>query len=526
MPPRLLRWAATIAAATVLLNAAAAHAAGYAVDGVAPWKQNASPVGWSSSLNRVVYNSRGTNGLWNAYSANPDGSDPECLTCALPDYAGVGTGTNRGASDVSPDGEYMLATVEEPVHAGLIGAADTMPGAGADNNVWLYTTDGQHAWPLTDIAAAGQHSYGSLWPRFDRTGNEIVWASATEPALLNFGAWQLKVANIVWSGGVPSLSDIRTIDPVAGKFYEPYGFSPDDSNIVFASNAGELGVINDQIDTININGTGFTHLTSPDPSAIIDYSEFGWYAPNNQIIYSSSIYAASGGLDYWTMNGDGSDPQQLTYFNEPWNSESLGKSLAESLAFDPSDPNLFIAAVASDSSSEHVNAETVTLAPSNAGLTEQFYTGESFGKLLYSTTQNPADGLDAMWTSPAPGVPENDYSTKWTGTITPPSTGSYSFCVIADSSSSAYLYLNGQELIDGKHFYGRRGCATVAETAGSPVAIEMEYEHGIGPSHAQLSWIAPGGSGPTVVPAEVLSAAAPTLAPRAARRPRRYRDRG
>jgi hypothetical protein len=490
------------------LGAFASTAGAQQVEGVTPWMQNAAPVGWSSSLNRIVYNSYGSNGLFNAYSANPDGSDPTCLTCSLPDFSGVGTGTNRGAADVSPNGQYMLATVEEPIHAGAIGASWTQPGSGGANNVWLYSTNGQHAWQLTNIAAAGPtQAYGTIWPRFDRTGNEIVWASMYAPAVANLGFWTLKVANIVWTNGVPSLGDIRTIEPATDTFFEPYGFTPNDQGIIFASNAQEPSIIDDQIDSININGTGLTQLTAPNPSTVINYNEFAWYTPSNQIIYGSTRDATSGGMDYWTMNSDGTNPQRLTYFNEPWDTESLGYSVAEGLAFNPNNPNQFIASVSTDISSEHVNAVMVTLDPSNTdGLSEQFYSGTNFGQLLYTTNQDPSDGYYAD-SSPAPGVPGTDYSIKWTGAVTPPTSGPYTFCVVADAN--AELYINGTELINGWYSYGQRECASVTATAGHELAIELDYEQGFGPAWAQLSWIPPGASTPTMIPPTALSPVVP-----------------
>jgi hypothetical protein len=478
---------------------------GSTIQSVTAWKQDASPVGWSAALNRIIYSSRGANGLFNAYSAGPDGSDPQCLTCAIPTFPVVGAATNRGVSDVSPDGRYMLVTVERGNHGGRIGAAWTQPGKGGANDVWLYTTDGAHAWPLTNITAAGQQAIGTIWPRFDRTGNEIVWASMYSPALLNLGYWQLKVANIVWTGGVPSLANVRAIQPPGNAFYEPYGFSPDDSHILFASNAGTPFWYDTQIDSVATGGSGLTRLTQPATGAPLRYNEFAFYTPADAIIYGSTLDATSGGLDYWIMNPDGTDQRRLTYFNSPWNTEYLGYSIVAGLVFNPANPNQFLASVAGDKTGENVNALMVNLNPFSglAGLTEKFYSGQSFGQLVASTLGNPSDGFDAD-ASPAPGVPATNYSVRWTGAVTPPASGSYGFCLFANTA--------GQLLIDGHNAVntsGRRECATVTTGAGRPIAIEMDYEHARGPAFAQLSWIPPGASSPTLIPTSALSATAP-----------------
>lgn len=476
---------------------------GNTVQSITAWKQNAAVVGWSAATGRVIYNSIGSDGMFDAYSSNPDGSDPECLTCTIPSFAGVGTSTNRGASDVSPDGRYMLVTVENGTHLGSIGASWTQPGKGGANNVWLYTTDGTQAWPLTNIDAASQWAYGTIWPRFDRTGNEIVWASMYAPALLNLGYWQLKTASLAWSGGVPSLAGVRTIEPAPRTFYEPYGFTPDDSRIIFASNAGTGPWIDSQIDTIATDGTGLSQLTQPGSGTILNYNEFAFYTPGDRsIIYGSTRDSTAGGLDYWIMNPSGNDRRRLTFFNQPWSTETLGYSIVEGLAFNPANPNQFITGVATDLSSETINAQLVTLnASTSAGLTQRFYSGQSFGQLLATATQNPSDGFDAD-SAPAPGIPATNYSIKWTGSVVPPASGKYVFCLVAYPGGS--LQLRGQQFLDVWNSHGRRGCIDATVTAGTPVPIEIDYAHGSGPAYAQLSWIPPGTPTPTLIPSSAL----------------------
>jgi hypothetical protein len=483
--------------------AAASASTGNSVQSITPWMQNAAPVGWSASLNRVIYNVKGTDGMFDAYSANPDGSNPQCLTCTFPSFANVGTATNRGASDVSPDGRYMLVSVERGDHSG-IGANWTQPGKGGANDVWLYSTDGAHAWPLTNIYASGQMALGTIWARFDRTGNEIVWASMYSPALLNLGYWQLKVANVVWTGGVPGLANVRVIEPAVNSFFEPYGFSPDDSHILFASNAGTPSVMNTQIDTVATDGTGLTQLTTYNPTTAATYNEFAFYTPSNTIVYGSTLDANSAGMDYWVMNANGTSPQRLTYFNSPWHTEALGYSVVGGLAFNPSNPNQFIAGVSADPGAQTNRAYMVNLnaTPSPAGLTTQLYSDPSYGQLAATTQANPSDGFDADG-APAPGVPATNYSVKWTGSVTPPTSGSYSFCVYGNNQSQ--LWVAGQKVANSPFSLWKRVCMTVSGTAGVALPIELDYTHGTGPAYAQLSWIPPGASTPTVIPTSALS---------------------
>lgn len=478
-----------------------ASADGYQVQSTTLWMQNAAPVGWTSSPDRVIYNSRGADGMIDAYSANPDGTDARCLTCGIPAFPGVGSATNRGASDVSPDGRYMLLTVENP-DGSQTGASYTEPGKGYDNDVWLATTDGTRAWPLTDIHASGQAAIGTMWARFDRTGNEIVWASLYAPAIANLGYWQLKVANIVWNNGVPSLGDIRTIEPQPSRFYEPYGFTPDDSHILFASDANMPTWTDSQIDEISTDGTGLTRLSPADapPGVFNDYNEFAFFTPDdNWIIYGRTRNATSGGMDYWIMRPDGTASQRLTYFNSPWSTESMGYSVVGAAVFDPQDPDRFLVHLGADPMAHTVNAVMVTVAPQTptSGLSEQFFADPAFGHQVSSTAGNPSSGFQAN-AAPAPGVPSTGYSIRWSGWLIPPAPGTYTFCAVADAPDQ--LRLNGRLLIDGSYAPGQRRCASAGETAGSHVPIEFDYTHGGGTGYAQISWIPPGSTSPSIIP--------------------------
>jgi hypothetical protein len=330
----------------------------------------------------------------------------------------------------------------------------------------------------------------------------------TSPAMINLGVWQLEVANIVWTNGVPSLANIRTLNPVPNSFYEPYGFSPDDQDVVFATSAGG-GVAHDTIDEINVNGTGLTQLSPTMPSGIANYAEFAFYTPsNNSIIWGRGYDTAVAGMDYWTMNPDGTNPQRLTYFNEPWHTEYLGYSVTGGLAFNPNNPNQFLAGVAVGIAAQNTNAVMVTLNPSasQGEMTEQVYSDQALQNLVQTTTQSLSNGFKSPG-APAPGAGTTNYSIRWSGTVTPPATGNYSLCIAADIN--AQLFVGGVELVAANFSYGKRVCGTVSATAGVPLSVVVDYEHDGGGGYAQLSWITPGASAATVIPSTALAPSSP-----------------
>jgi hypothetical protein len=505
---------ASLAGLLLAAGVLASPASAYTVQSITPWMQNAAPAAWSANPDLVYYNSVGSNGLWNGYSASPDGSDPQCVTCTVPSFSGVGTATNRGVSDVSPDGKYALVTVERPIVDAS--AMWTQPGKGGANDVWLYTTDGQHAWPLTNIYQPGSVVLGSIEPRFDKTGNQIVWASmtgfGTGAAALNtwpLGTWEIQVANIVWTGGVPSLANIRTINPTPGSFYEPYGFTPDNQHVIFATSGGGSWK-GDTIDTIGVDGTGLTQLSPSAAPGVPNYSEFAFYTPSGDaIIWGRGYDTGMAGMDYWIMGANGSNPQRLTYFNEPWSTEYLGYTDVGDVIFNPDNPNQFIMGAMSDIEAQNVNAQMVTLNPSTTAgeMTEQLYADNNFQQLVSTTTSDLSNGFKAPQ-SPAAGVPATNYSIRWSGMVTAPVAGSYSFCVAAEFQ--AQLYVNGTELASPTFDAGQRSCGSISLTAGQSVPVIVDYEHGTGSAEAQLSWIPPGSTTAAVIPSSDMVAATPS----------------
>lgn len=338
---------------------------------IAAWLPNAEPAAWDAQDNRIILNRRGADGLWGAYSVTPGGSHPVCLTCRASAFPGVGAHTSRGVSDISPDGRYLLLTVEKRAHPGAIGAAVTDPGKGVYNDLWLGTADGRRFWPLTDLPVSRDDAV--IWPRFDRTGSQIVWSQMYAHGDLShpLGQWALKVARLQWSDGAPQLTDVRTYDPQHGRFYEPYEFSPDDRRILFASDVTVHShflsptAFNAQIWTIDAAHLDDLRQVSPHQAIsgpFSDYNEFAYYIPDSRrILFARTVDAHGHGMDYWTVNPDGTDPRRLTFMTQPGSGQYLGYSTAGGLAFDPRDPRRFVAGVSHDLATKQVQAVFVTI---------------------------------------------------------------------------------------------------------------------------------------------------------------------
>jgi len=123
--------------------------------------------------------------------------------------------------------------------------------------------------------------------------------------------------------------------------------------------------------------------------------------------------------------------------------------------------------------------------------------GEYFGNTTLSgtpiTTQvDPTVSYNWNGASPAPGVAGTNFSVKWTGTLTPPTTGTYTFGLSSDDGSR--LFINGQLVIDNWRDQAiTTETAQVPLTAGTPVQVEVDYYQAGGAAQVNLGWQQPGG---------------------------------
>jgi len=295
---------------------------------------------------RIYFNRENRAGINDGWAAKPDGAGAVCVTCG----AVYPHGTQHGISDASPDGRFVLTTIERAGHISIPGGRTlAAPGQGAFNDLWLQTPDGSRAWRLTSGPTSGN---ALIWARFDHTGRRIVWSDQWKVGV-PFGAWRLHVATLRWSHGVPSLVDVKTLQ--SSGLLEAYGFTRDGSHVLFAADALAGAKWDDlQIMRIAASLKGRAVRLSPhdasDRGTFSNYNEFAFQMPDSsRIIFARSVGAYYESLEYWTMNADGSDPRQLTRLSWPGSRQYHGHpSLAGSLAFDPANPKRFVAAIETD----------------------------------------------------------------------------------------------------------------------------------------------------------------------------------
>jgi beta-glucosidase-like glycosyl hydrolase len=156
---------------------------------------------------------------------------------------------------------------------------------------------------------------------------------------------------------------------------------------------------------------------------------------------------------------------------------------------------------------EGASEEPVLPAVDPSALTPSSGTGQGLYGQYYNNTTLTGDPVasqvdqnyeaDFKGASPAPGVNKTNWSAKWTGTLTPTTTGTYTFSATVDDG--ARLYVNGQPVIDDWTTQLRNTAdGSIALTAGQPVSIELDYFQSTGNSRMQLGWEPPDSPNPLI----------------------------
>ena len=132
-------------------------------------------------------------------------------------------------------------------------------------------------------------------------------------------------------------------------------------------------------------------------------------------------------------------------------------------------------------------------ANSQPGLRAEFFANALLSGAPVFTRVDP--DLDFIWNniSPAPGVPVEDFSARWSGELVAPVDGDYRIGAAADGGYR--VYFDGKLLLDDWVVGTRRGerafTAAVHLEAGRSYPIKLEYFRRFRESYARLLWLPP-----------------------------------
>jgi lysophospholipase L1-like esterase len=120
------------------------------------------------------------------------------------------------------------------------------------------------------------------------------------------------------------------------------------------------------------------------------------------------------------------------------------------------------------------------------GIKGEYFSGQDFGELI--TTRVDA-AVDFNWQEgiPAAGIPQDDFSVRWSGWIVPEYSEIYTFYTVADDGIR--LYVNGELLVnDWQGGAAREKSGNIRLEAGAHYPILVEYFDNVRAAEATLFW--------------------------------------
>lgn len=287
---------------------------------------------------QIVFDRQNADGYYDVYLTDLLGQSPTAVTEGK---AGIGQ-KNNGNAIFDPSGQYVIFISEVDEHY-----SDTLkwmgdPGVGLFSNLWAADPDGGNFWQLTDIPIKqalgdGIPAMAAVNPLFAPDGVTLLWTERyAEGGNNNWGLWRIKAADFIVAAEGPRLENERVLfTPQTGTYVTAMGFLSPTELVLSGNLDGQHEYGMDEY-VYDLQTGGLRNLTNTSDL----WEEDASVTPSGQIIFMSNAYSPYvfdfstpdwGGQrmerDYIIVNGDGSDQQRLTYFNDPAAPEYLGRSV-------------------------------------------------------------------------------------------------------------------------------------------------------------------------------------------------------
>lgn len=303
---------------------------------------NGGRIDWSDVNNRIAIDRKGDDGFYNIYTMNPDTSNILCLTCDTT----IAPKHHSGNPSWYPSGEYILfqaesdSTTEEWQHN------ISTPGRGRYNDVWVMDSAGTTFINLTNIPYNPSPTSAVLHPQFSHDGTKICWAQRIGDSGPK-GQWRIKVADFVENSGSPYIENIQTYHPLGGNnFYETHAFSQNGEEILYSATLHNREFHTLEVYTFNILTEVFTNLTNY-PGVWDEHAHYNktedkivWMSSNGYTIDTTDFSTLR--TEWWIMNTDGTNKQQISHFNDSGYPEYIPDDVAAGdIAFSPDSSKFF-----------------------------------------------------------------------------------------------------------------------------------------------------------------------------------------
>ena len=305
------------------------------------------------STGMIAFDKKESDGFYDIYTAQDDGTGAACLTCNHTDLPN----RNMGRAAWHPAGEFIAFQAEKRVHP-VAGTVE--PGGGHFNDLWAIRMSDKKGFQLTNLTVS--EDQGSIGPRFSADGTKACWAEMfVRPNIFvrgqEFGHWKVKVADFAVESGVPLLRNAREVQPWGPAFFACAGFSPAGDRILYVSNPLQDGYVWERLAL-------YSHDLSAGTQLKLSTEGFNAFASHTRdgsaVMWVTNREVTNGGTDYWTVEADGTRPSRATYLNQPGHPHYLGRKFtADQFSFSAANDRALAMAWTSDAPAEERISEIV-----------------------------------------------------------------------------------------------------------------------------------------------------------------------
>lgn len=121
------------------------------------------------------------------------------------------------------------------------------------------------------------------------------------------------------------------------------------------------------------------------------------------------------------------------------------------------------------------------------GLRGEYFNNQDLSGPPVLTRLDPEINFDWGDGSPAPEIPVDHFSARWTGRLAPSASGLYELGMVSDDGCR--IYLNGELIVDAWHDQsGQANTKSIQLEAGKAYDLRVEYYENTGSAMARLGW--------------------------------------
>ncbi len=295
-----------------------------------------------------------------------------------------------------------------------------------------------------------------------------------------------------------------TITPVAG-------LSTSDETLTLALSSNAAYTIDPNAASATMTIKGLTTATSPTFGIVAtSNADENGSLPGTFTITRSGNTTTAATLNY-TISGTAKSsdytPQLTGTVSFAANQTTATITITPVAGLSTSDETLTLALSSNAAYTIDPNAASATMtikgltSTAASGLAATYFSDMTLTTQKVTETDPNINYAWAAGTAPVAGLPTSQYSARWTGYLTAPTTGNYLFQT--NSDDGIRVYINGNLVINdwSDHYPTLDTSAAIALTAGQVVPIKVEYYNDQGAGTAQLLWQQPGQTSFSVIPA-------------------------